>query len=71
LILLDHVRAFGSDTELPFKLTRIDQDFWAKIEGLTHTQLDTTLRPWLDANEINAILSRREKMAAEAKSLPR
>ena len=45
LIQIDHARAFGSDTELPNRLTRIDRDYWAKIEGLTRKQLDAALRP--------------------------
>ena len=35
LILLDHSRAFGAGTELPHKLSRIDEGFWARIESLT------------------------------------
>lgn len=71
LILIDHSRAFGSDTELPHKLTRIDRDYWARIESLTRHQLDATLRPWLDDHEIGAILNRRERMTVEVRSLPR
>lgn len=71
LILIDHSRAFGSDTELPHTLTRIDNDYWAKIESLTRHQLDATLRPWLSDNEIDAILNRRDRMTVEVRSLPR
>lgn len=65
VILIDHTRAFGSDTELPHRLTEIDQDSWARIEKLTRKQLDDALRPWLDENEIAAILERRERMKAD------
>lgn len=71
LILLDHSRAFGDTTELPRRLTRIDQGLWARIEGLTRDRLDAALRPWLAADEIRAILDRREKMRAEIRSRPR
>jgi hypothetical protein len=71
LILLDHSRAFGIDTELPNKLSRIDQAFWARIEGLTRNQLDTALRAWLDDDQIKGILDRREKMRAEIRLPPR
>jgi hypothetical protein len=71
LILLDHSRAFGTGTELPRKMNRIDQGFWSKIESLTRNQLDAALRAWLADNEIQAILDRREKMRTEIKSLPR
>ena len=71
LILLDHSRAFGEGIELPQKLSRIDEGFWARIENLTRHQLDTALQAWLGEPEIKAILDRREKMRAEIRLLPR
>lgn len=71
LILLDHSRAFGVGTELPRKLSRIDQGYWARIESLTRNQLDAALRAWLSDAEIGAILDRRERMRTEIRSLPR
>jgi hypothetical protein len=71
LILLDHSRAFGVGTELPRKLSRIDEGYWARIEGLTRDQLDAALRAWLSDAEIGAILDRRERMRTEIGSLPR
>lgn len=64
MILLDHSRAFGSGNET-VKLTRYDPNFWARIDKLTRTQLDAALGPWLDANDITAILDRRERMKAD------
>lgn len=71
LMLIDHSRAFGSEAELLQRLTEIDRDFWARMEALTRNQLDTTLRRWLDDDQISAILSRRERMAADVKLLTR
>ena len=71
LILLDHSRAFGAGTELPRKLSRIDEGYWAKIESLTRHQLDAALHAWLGEAEIRAILDRRERMRTEIRSLPR
>ena len=71
VILLDHSRAFGASTELPFKMRRIDGAFWAKVESLTRPQLDAALRAWIGEEETQAILDRRERMRAEIKSLPR
>jgi hypothetical protein len=68
LILIDYNRAFGSGAELRYKMARIDDELWAKIEALTRSQLDAALRDWLDASEINAILERREAMSAAIKS---
>ena len=71
LILLDHSRAFGAGTELPHKLSRIDEGYWARIESLTRDQLDAALHAWLGENEIRAILDRRERMRVDIRSLPR
>jgi hypothetical protein len=71
LILIDHSRAFGAGTELHHKMARIDDEYWAKIDALTRSQLDAALRTWLDASEIDAILKRREAMRAEIKRLRR
>lgn len=71
LILIDHSRAFGSATELPHALTRLDNELWAKIERLTRPQLQTTLRPWLEDDAIDAILQRRERLKVIARSLAR
>jgi hypothetical protein len=64
LILLDHSRAFGPATEPLPDLSKVDKDLWARIEGLTRAQLDATLGPWLDKDQIGAILDRRERMRA-------
>ena len=71
LMLLDHSRAFGADPELPHKLSRIDEGYWARIESLTRKELDAALHAWLGENEITAILDRRERMRVEVRSLPR
>ncbi len=71
LILIDHSRAFGSATEFPQALSRLDNDLWAKIERLTRGQLQTALRPWLEDDAIDAILQRRERLKVLAKSLAR
>lgn len=71
LILLDHSRGFTAGTELFYKLDRVDEGFWAKIESLTRSRLDAALGAWLDENQIKAILDRREKMRVEIRSLPK
>ena len=70
LILLDHARAFTTGTELTYSLKQIDQDLWARMDKLTRQQLDARLRPWLDDNEIAAILDRLQKMKADIKTRP-
>jgi hypothetical protein len=71
LILIDHSQAFGTGTELLHKVSGVDEAYWAQIEGLTRSQLDAALRRWLDDDEIQAILDRRERMRAEIRSLPK
>jgi hypothetical protein len=64
LILLDHSRAFGTGAEPQLDLTRIDKELWSRIEGLSRAQLDAALGPWLDKDQISAIVDRRERMRA-------
>ena len=71
LILLDHSRGFTAGTELQQKVIRVDESFWAKIEGLTLDELNRTLSPWIDESQIKAILDRRDKMRLEIRSLPK
>ena len=72
LILLDHSRALRRRHRAPHKMNRIDEGFWAKIEGLTRKSARSRRSAqWLDENQIKAILDRREKMRAEIKSLPK
>ena len=69
LILIDHTRAFGDSSQLPQTLSRVDRRFWARIEKLTRSQLDTALGAWLSDSEIKTVLDRRDKMRAEARRL--
>lgn len=67
MILLDHSRAFGPDTELGPSIGTIDLECWARIEKLTRSQLDAAMHPWLKDEEIAAIVERRERMRATVK----
>ena len=69
LILIDHTQAFGPDTPISRPLRRIEGDYWDRVVALTRKDLDAKLRPWLDENQITAILERRERMKAEIASL--
>jgi hypothetical protein len=64
LILIDHSRSFGPGTEPLRDLSRIDEESWDRIEALTRAQLDAALRPWLEDDQISAIIDRRERMRA-------
>lgn len=69
LILIDHSRTFGVGPAWPQRLSRIDEGLWARIETLTRAQLDAALGPWLGADEINAVLTRRDRMKMEIRQL--
>jgi Phosphatidylinositol 3- and 4-kinase len=71
LVLIDHGQAFGSDTKLYYKLTRIDKDLWAKIESLKPAQVDTALRDFVSDAERKAMFKRRDTIRAEIKQLLR
>ena len=69
VILIDHTRAFSPDTATSRPLSRIEGDYWDRVLALTRKDLDARLRPWLDENQITAILDRRERMKAEIANL--
>ena len=71
LILIDHSRAFGTDSGRVGRLKAIDRELWTKIDALTRPQLDGVLGRWLAPAEIKAILARRDLMRADVKSLTR
>jgi hypothetical protein len=71
LILVDHTRAFGIESDLVVhKGSGIDDAYWGRIDRLTRKQLDEALGMWLDHNQIDAIVARRERMRVEIKSRP-
>jgi hypothetical protein len=69
LILLDHTRAFGLATNISPPLSRIEREFWDRLLALTRKDLDAKLRPWLDEQQITAMLERRDKMKTEIEKL--
>ena len=69
LILIDHSRAFVTDRKLPNKVERVDAELWEAVMALTRDDLARVLRPWIDDGAIDAILTRRTRMAAEVEKL--
>jgi hypothetical protein len=70
LILIDQTRAFGVESELVHKMSGVDDAYWVRIDRLTRKQLDDALGKWLDPNQIDAIMARRERMRVEIKPRP-
>ena len=69
LILIDHSRAFVTSRDLPNKVERVDAELWEAVMALTRDDLARVLRPWIDDSAIDAILTRRARMAAEVDKL--
>jgi len=63
LILIDHSRAFATDKEIQ-KFERVDADLWDRMKQLTREDLNGALGRWLDDDAIDAIIERRNRMAA-------
>lgn len=66
LFLIDHSRAFTTRTSLSgiAELNRVHRATWERIEALTRDELDEALGPWLQPRQINALLTRRDRMRA-------
>lgn len=73
IILIDHSRAFGSNT-MPFEkeMTRIDREMFARLKALDEAGLMKTVRPWvLGDGPVRDILKRRDKIVAHFEKLAR
>jgi hypothetical protein len=67
LVLIDHSRAFASNT-MPFmkQMTRIDREFFERLKALDEATLMAELKPWvLSGGSVRDILKRRDKIVAQ------
>ena len=62
LYLIDHSRAFVTDTKLKVEMVRIDKGIWERMAALDETKLSEALGTWLTGGAIKAILKRRDNM---------
>ena len=62
LYLIDHSRAFVSETRLRVEMTRIDRALWERMAALDEATLTSALGDWLDGRSIRAMLRRRDAM---------
>jgi hypothetical protein len=71
LSLIDHTRAFRKHRELklPAHITRCDRAVYEGMKALTFEQLKRELTPYLDEQQIKAILARRDVIVARLDSL--
>jgi hypothetical protein len=62
LFLIDHSRAFVSDTKLRAEMVRIDREIWQRMLALDEPGLMAALGEWLDRGAVRAMLKRRDAM---------
>jgi hypothetical protein len=62
LFLIDHSRAFVTDTKLRNELTRVDRELWERMLALDEPTLTKALGAWIDRGAIRAMLKRRDAM---------
>jgi hypothetical protein len=73
LILIDHSRAFASNT-MPFMkdMSRVDREFYEKLKALDLETLERELKPWvLTTGTLKDLLKRRDKIVARFDELAR
>jgi hypothetical protein len=62
LFLIDHSRAFVSDSRLRAEMLRIDREIWERMAALDEVTLTQALGQWVDRGAIKAMLKRRDAM---------
>jgi hypothetical protein len=62
LYLIDHSRAFVSETKLRAEMSRIDRVIWDRMVALDEPSLVASVGQWLDRGAIRAMLKRRDNM---------
>lgn len=69
LFLIDHSRAFATDSRLPQELQSIDRRLWNAMLKLDAATVRSSLGQWLDSRQIQALLRRRDAMAKKIQAL--
>ncbi len=63
VMLIDHSRSFTPDDDMTHAdMTRIDRYLWERMQRLDEPTLTGALGEWLNGREIQAILTRRDRM---------
>jgi hypothetical protein len=69
IFLIDHSRAFVTETRLPQELQNIDRRLWDRMLALDEAGLKTTMGAWLDSRQMQALLRRRDAMKKKIAAL--
>jgi hypothetical protein len=62
VFLIDHSRAFITDTNLPAKMWQVDPDLWSRMLSLDEPGVTAAIGAWTDGSTRRAVLKRRDKM---------
>jgi hypothetical protein len=63
LILIDHSRAFLTDTRVQ-AFERVDAAAWKRLSAVSADDLGRVLRPWMEERAVDAAVKRRAEMVA-------
>lgn len=69
IYLIDHSRAFVTETKLPQELQNIDRKLWDRMLALDEAGLKTAMGAWLDSRQIQAMIRRRDAMKKKIDAL--
>ena len=69
IFLIDHSRAFVTESKLPQELQNIDRKLWDKMLALDEATLKTSMGEWLDTRQLQALLRRRDLMKKKVDAL--
>jgi hypothetical protein len=70
VIMIDFSRAFRLNDEIrPAELQRIDRELLAKAETLTAENVKAAVETYLNSNEIEALIKRRDRIVAHVRNL--
>jgi len=69
IVLIDHSRAFVTDTKLPNRLERVDGDLWPRLTALTADEVTRAIGAWVEPKAIDAMFERRKRMIAAVDKL--
>jgi len=69
IYLIDHSRAFVTETKLPQELQNIDRKLWDRMLALDEAGLKTAMGAWLDRRQIQALIRRRDAMKKKIDAL--
>ncbi len=64
VFLIDHSRAFLTETKLHAPMTQVDPELWSRMLSLDEAAVTAAIGPWADRSSRRAILTRRDKMKA-------